>query len=59
MKYKMMGVYTIHYVRESVVEASSEDEAFQKFEEELEGVDARECRENHMGWDEIYVEEEL
>ena len=59
MKYKIIGQYTIIYVRESVVEASSEDEAHDRFVNELLDVDAHECRANHMGWDEIYVEEEL
>jgi hypothetical protein len=57
VKYKMVGEYTVIHVHESIVEAESYAEAYEKFRNELLNVDARNCSANHLGWDEVYEEE--
>jgi len=50
-KYTLTGEYTIIYVKEQTIEASSHEEAEEKFNKILLDTDARNCRPNYMGWE--------
>jgi len=50
-KYTLTGEYTIIYVKEQTIEASSHEEAEEKFNKILLDTDARNCRPNYVGWE--------
>ena len=56
-KYTLTGKYTIIYVKQQTIEASSHEEAEEKFNKILldhfvpNAGNARNCRPNYMGWE--------